>query len=214
MRGSENCDFVLSSTLKSLKDELLKKHNDKINSLKPQNNSNNLPLHLQKIVPKASKEFLQWFVGFADAESTFSIVPSQNWNNVSLRFTIEVHIDDMDTLHRIKDNLGIGNINNNKTNKSAVFFVNKFEDITSVLIPIFKEFPLQTTKYLDFSFFLEACLIKLNIKKVGLENNQSTMDLIKLKKLKESMNSNRLYITEQEEENFKKKMYLLINDDY
>ena len=204
MRGPINFDFILLSKLESFKDELLKKHNDKIDSLKPQNSSKDLPPYLQKIVPKATKEFLQWFVGFSDAESTFSIIPAQNWKNVSLRFTIEVHMDDIDVLHRIKDSLEIGNISNNKTNQSAVYFVNKLEDITSVLIPIFQEFPLQTTKYLDFSCFLEACLIKLKIKKAGLQNNESIMDFIKIKNLKESMNSNRLYISEQEKKIFKK----------
>jgi hypothetical protein len=55
----KNCNSILQGKLKLLKDRLLKKYNDKINSFKPENNPNNLPPYLQKVVPKASKEFLQ-----------------------------------------------------------------------------------------------------------------------------------------------------------
>jgi hypothetical protein len=104
-------------------------------------------------------------VGFTDAEGTFSIVPFHNWKNVSLKFSIEVHKDDVEILHKIADNLGIGKVTFSKINQSAVFSVYAFNDITLVLIPIFQEFPLQTTKHLDFTSFLEASLIKLDIKK-------------------------------------------------
>lgn len=207
MSVPKNCNTILLGKVKLLKDGLLKKYNDKINSFKPENNSNSPPPYLQKIVPKASKEFLQWFVGFTDAEGTFSIVPLQNWKSVNLRFSIEVHIDDLEILQKIADNLGIGKITLSKTNQSAVFSVNAFNDITSILIPIFQEFPLQTTKYLDFTCFLEASLIKLDMRKVGLKNNESKLaGFLKLKKLKESMNSRRLFISEEEEENLNQKV--------
>lgn len=207
MSVPKNCNSILQGKVKLLKDGLLKKYNYKINSFKSENNPNNLPPYLQKVVPKASKEFLQWFAGFTDAEGTFSIVPLQNWKSVNLKFSIEVHMDDVEILHKIADNLGIGKVTFSKTNQSAVFSVNAFNDITSVLIPIFQEFPLQTTKHLDFTSFLEASLIKLDIKKAGLQNSESrVVGFLKLKKLKESMNSNRLAISEEEEENLKKKV--------
>ena len=207
MSVPKNCSTALLGKVKLLKDGLLKKYNDKINSFKPEKNSNSLPPYLQKIVPKASKEFLQWFVGFTDAEGTFSIVPLQNWKSVNLKFSIEVHIDDIEILHKIAYNLGIGKITLSTTNQSAVFSVNKFNDITSILIPIFQEFPLQTTKYLDFTCFLEASLIKLDMKKAGLKITESRIaGFLKLKNLKQSMNSNRLSISEEEEENLNQKV--------
>lgn len=77
-------------------------------------------------------------MGFTDAEGTFSIVPLQNWKSVNLKFSIEVHMDDVEILHKIADHLGIGKVTFSKTNQSAVFSVNAFNDITSVLIPIFQ----------------------------------------------------------------------------
>ena len=53
----KNCNSILQDKVKLLKDGLLKKYNDKINSFNActENNPNNLPPYLQKVVPKASK---------------------------------------------------------------------------------------------------------------------------------------------------------------
>lgn len=148
-----------------------------------------------------SRQFIQWFVGFTDAEGNFSIVPRKGWMSVSFRFTIEVHKDDLPVLQKISETLGIGNIIVNKD--SASFVVNKFKDLLDIIIPIFQEFPLQTSKYLDFTCFYEAILIKLKVEKHLLKKD---MGLLKQKKLKESMNSKRLVISEIEKEDLKKKI--------
>lgn len=170
--------------------------------------SEDLPAHLKVILPKASKEFLGWFSGFADGEGYFKIVVLKNWTYISLNFSIELHIDDVEVLYKIRKNLGVGEVEISKTRSSAIFHVSNFEDITSVLIPILKEFPLQTTKYLDFISFANAALIKLNSKSISPKgyisyNNFSAANLDKLKKLKEGMNSKRLVI-KPEQENFLK----------
>lgn len=118
-----------------------------------------------KLQPTTSPEFLEWFVGFTDAEGCFSI-RKPNGNSVSLIFTIELHKDDVEVLHKIANALGVGRVLVNKNKDSALFFISKFEDITSVLIPLFKKFPLQTTKYLDFLSFAKAASIILNSKKL------------------------------------------------
>jgi LAGLIDADG endonuclease len=100
---------------------------------------------------------------------------------VGFRFIIEVHKEDVKVLYKICEKLGIGteNINNN----SALFIVNKIEEIVNILISIFQEFPLQTSKYLDFSFFLEAVLIKKSKNKRYFITTRNNI------KKKESMNS-------------------------
>jgi hypothetical protein len=112
---------------------------------------------------------------------------------VSLSFIIELHVDDVEVLYEIHKNLKVGQVLLSKSRNSAKFYVSKFEDIVEVIIPIFQEFSLQTTKFLDFTSFFEASLIILNKKKAD-SRRLSGIDLIKLKKLKESMNSNRLEI--------------------
>lgn len=130
---------------------------------------------------------------------------------MNLNFKIEVHIDDIETLYKIGETLGIGKVNKSNTRTSAKYCVNDFKDITSVLIPIFKEFPLQTTKYLDFTSFMNAALIKLNSKgsyrggRISY-NNISDSDMVKLKKLKEFMNSGRSFIEPEEAKLLKDKV--------
>jgi hypothetical protein len=125
-----------------------------------------------------------------------------------------LHIDDIEVLDKIVQTLGIGRVIKSKSRNSARLSVYKFDDIVRVLIPIFQEFPLQTSKFLDFISFLEVALIKLDISpsssgslciteiKDGRRKLQlSKSDLIKIKKLKETMNSGRLTIN-KEQENF------------
>lgn len=182
----------MSTNVEQLKNKLVEKYIKNLNTCLSNKNSEDLPSHLKKVMPNASKQFLEWWVGFTDAEGSFAISSQQNWKYVSLRFVIEVHLDDVEVLHKIAQTLGIGRVLENKNSKTALYFVTKFEDIISVLIPIFQEFPLQTSKYLDFSCFLEAATIKSNNTKNNGSAQLSNIDLIKLKKLKESMNSKRI----------------------
>jgi hypothetical protein len=96
-----------------------------------------------------------------------------------------------------------------------------------VILPIFQEFPLQTTKNLDFTCFSEAVRIKLNSegfyffsffsasqKKIEAEKKTkkknrviiSETDLIKIKNLRANMNSGRLTIDKEQLDNLTKRV--------
>ena len=79
-----------------------------------------------------------------------------------------------------------------------------------VILPIFQEFPLQTTKYLDFTCFSEAILIKLNSESFGTKKiiRISETDLIKIKNLRANMNSGRLTIDKEQLDNLTKRVYI------
>jgi hypothetical protein len=102
----------------------------------------------------------------------------------------------VEVLHKIANGLGVGRVLVNKNKDSAVFSISKFEDINSVLIPLFKNFPLQTTKHLDFISFADAASIISNSK--NLKNKLSLLELEKLMDLKQSINTKRLIINEEE----------------
>ena len=195
-------DFILPALVfwsLSIKSELGKFLNDfKLNS--PNNNSKDLPLHIKKNIPNASRQFIEWLVGFTDSEGSFSINFNKSLTYFNLRFSIELHSGDIDILRKIAQTLGIGEVIKIKNRDSALFYVTKFDDITKVIIPIFQEFPLQTTKHLDFICLSKAALIKLNSKKI------SKTDLIKTKKLKETMNNSRLIIDKKQEDNLNNKI--------
>lgn len=54
-----------------------------------------------------SKDFIEWFRGFTDAEGTFKIKANKG-NSFTLTFSITLHIDDVEVLNYIHNNLGIG----------------------------------------------------------------------------------------------------------
>jgi hypothetical protein len=139
-------------------------------------------------------------VGFTDSEGSFSINFNKSLTYFNLRFSIELHSGDIDILRKIAQTLDIGEVIKIKNRDSALFYVTKFDDITKVIIPIFQEFPLQTTKHLDFICLSKAALIKLNSEKI------SKTDLIKTKKLKETMNNSRLIIDKKQEDNLNNKI--------
>ena len=136
------------------------------------------------------ENFLRWFSGFTDAEGNFNIALYKNklgnLSSATFRFTIELHIDDRDTLNIIKNKLNIGNdiaIYGN----SCKFTVTHPKDIYK-LIEIFDIYNLNTTKYLDYIDFKEAFKLYKNRKKtIKIEKIFN-----RLLDLKNGMNSNRI----------------------
>jgi hypothetical protein len=121
-------------------------------------------LCLSILVPVASSginiekvQFIQWFVGFSDGESSFSIVPKKDdkgkINRFTFMFSIGLHQDDIDVLYTIQKSLGIGKVR--KSNNECKFTVNDIKGIQK-LIAIFDKYSLNTTKYLDYIDFKEA----------------------------------------------------------
>ena len=134
--------------------------------------------------------FLKWFVGFSDAESSFTI--NTLWKNdkvsiskFSFMFKIALHRDDANVLKLIKEKLGIGNVRSYKN--EYIFNVTDKKGIEK-LIQIFDKYNLNTTKYLDYLAFKEAFNIYNN------KDENSKIDTIKndIIKLKESMNKKRV----------------------
>ena len=91
--------------------------------------------------------FYPWFVGFTDAEGSFSI-ETKGESTVNFRFRITLHIEDSAVLFLIKDKLGIGIVN--IQGNTCTYYVHSFQFIINVLIPIFDKYPLLTLKQLDY----------------------------------------------------------------
>ena len=122
-----------SFVLISLKDKLVENYIDyKLSN----NNSKDLSNNLKQIIPKASRDFIEWFVWFTDAEGCFLITSLKNVNYVNFIFTIELHKDDVKILDKICKTLDIGKVSIN--GNSAKFLLSKYEDIINVIIPIFQ----------------------------------------------------------------------------
>ena len=133
----------------------------------------------------ANNEFLFWFSGFTDGEGNFSITLDRTY--IRFRFKVNLHIDDLQVLNVIKSNLNIGRIIVEENRNSCAFVVQNFSELKDVLCPIFINFPLHTSKKLDFQDFYTAILIKAKSK----NGNLSDLDKKKFLSIKDGMNSGR-----------------------
>src|SRR5690606_13679047 len=119
---------------------------------------------------------------FAQIEGNFLITLDRNF--VKFRFKITLHIDDIDVLNTIRSKLKIGRVTAEDSRDRCAFTVEKYEDIKNVICPLFKAFPLHTSKKLDFEDFYKA--VQDHIKK-----DLSDSEREKILAIKNGMNSKR-----------------------
>jgi len=101
-----------------------------------------------------SAQFFQWLVGFTDGDGTFSIVRQNNrW---SLTFQISQSTYNLRILHYIKNQLGVGSIFVESNRNMAHFRIRDMKIISSVIFPIFNQYPLLTSKYHNYIKFVKA----------------------------------------------------------
>ena len=106
--------------------------------------------------------------------------------SVRFRFKINMHIDNLDALNTIISILQIGSVTVNKDKNYCSFVVQDFSQIRDIICPIFVQFPLLTSKKLDFQDFHKAVLIK---NKNHLSPHMGESDKNKIILLKNGMNS-------------------------
>jgi cytochrome c oxidase subunit 3 len=118
----------------------------------------------------SDKVFLEWLVGFTDAEGNFSItirdyprfIKNKTEINimpkyVNLTYQIGMHINHLSTLKYIQKELKCGNISISKN--KCNFYISDFNSIINTVIPIFNDFQLNSTKYSKFNIFKNAANI-------------------------------------------------------
>lgn len=130
-----------------------------------------------------SRNFIEWFRGFTDAEGCFFVAKGKG-NVFSFRFIIELHLDDLSTLKYICNTLGFGKIIVNS--KNVRFIVSTQHEVASI-IAIFSKYCLNTSKHLDFLAFEQAYGIYM--KDNSLEARKESKVVIE--KIISNMNSKR-----------------------
>jgi hypothetical protein len=125
--------------------------------------------------------------GFTSGEGSFHILPRNSNNELFARFSIHLHIRDLEVLKAISTYLN--EFTEKKvtlTEKSAQLQISKFSDINNIIIPFFNKHPILGMKSLDFLDFKKVCLI---LKTKDHLSNTSVFN--KIIEIKSGMNLNR-----------------------
>ena len=150
------------------------------------------------------REFIEWLVGFVDAEGNFYIkitgLDNNTYKNAQFTLQIGLHADDKKVLEYIKDNLKCGHISSSENRVN--FFVNDKLSLIYVVLPIFNYVNLNSSKYHHFILFEKA----LNLVKTNDHLNATgKMQIIDLQKQMQKMSgactpstiSNKINITDE-----------------
>jgi len=136
--------------------------------------------------------------GFIDGEGSFNVTISKDKKRSNnYRIICEMHITQNErsvrVLEEIKEYLKCGIVKtDNKLTKTMKYQISSIIDIKEILIPYLEEYPLLTSKYLNYQTFKEVIEImykKEHLTKEGVE---------KIKGLVRKMNNKRTYMEKYE----------------
>lgn len=140
-----------------------------INSSRDETVVIDLPISSEELGKKQfilSKDFIEWFRGFTDAEGHFRFI-NDRVNRFNFEFVIELHKDDIKVLKYIHHTLGIGNVTTSGT-RAKVYFRVRSKSELSMIIAIFSKYNLNSTKHLNFLAFAQAFMLyNKNISRVA-----------------------------------------------
>jgi LAGLIDADG endonuclease len=134
-------------------------------------------------LPLNRDQFGQWLSGFIDAEGNFQLFFDRHYLRVLFRITL--HIDDVEILYTIQKYLGVGTVKLHKT--YCVYSILGTADIIEVLISFLGQYPLYTTKYLDYADFKSAVELLYSLPTTRLYGD----DLVFVRFLMSRINSGR-----------------------
>jgi len=132
----------------------------------------------------------QWVTGIIDSEGNFSILvqKTKDGNKISLAFKVTQKEHSKGILIYLQKYFDCGNIYiDNRKENGYKFSVNKIEDILTKVIPHLDNYPLLTSKNLDYLDFKKVALLM----KDKLHLNKKVLDYIL--SIKNNMNSLRTF---------------------
>jgi len=102
-----------------------------------------------------------WVSGFVSGEGSFQIIIRNYNKGVFARFSIHLHVRDLEVLKGISTYFKSNSIEKKVYifKKSAQLQISKFSDIENIIIPFFNKYPIVGMKNLDFIDFKKVCNI-------------------------------------------------------
>lgn len=121
--------------------------------------------------------FKQWLVGFTDGDGNFSIThQGDKWG---LSYKLSQSRYNLRVLYYVKKQLGVGSVT--KDNNKGQFFIRDRKIIETIILPIFDNYPLLTSKYFDYLRFKKALAL---LNDLNLTKKEKNLKLLKLKNSK------------------------------
>jgi len=107
-------------------------------------------------------EMSSYITGFVDGEGSFLVSFSRREKmrtgiEVRPAFTVSQHKRNKDILLTIQRYFGCGTIRFNSCDETWKYEVRSLKEILGRIIPHFEQYPLQTSKRLDFARFKQIC---------------------------------------------------------
>ena len=132
------------------------------------------------------KQFIEWLVGFTDAEGNFNIkltdLKDNTFKYVQFTYQIGLHEDEIEVLEYIMNTLKCGHIS--KSKGKVNYFVNDLNSLLYIIIPMFNYVNLNSSKYHHFVSFAKAVELKISNKNLSDANK---LEIIKLQKEMQNM---------------------------
>ena len=101
--------------------------------------------------------FKQWLVGMTDGDGSFSVLrQNDKWN---LTFKISQNTYNLRALYYIKKELGVGSVYVESNRDLGHFRIRDRKQLGEVIIPIFDQYPLLTTKFFNYDIFKKVYFI-------------------------------------------------------
>ena len=111
---------------------------------------------------KNNNFFKQWLVGFTECNGSFHI--NRNKKGIwDFLFKISLPLEDLQVLHYIKRNLGVGSIViENSQPKRATFYICDIQMLKERIIPLFETYSLVTSKFFSYMKLRESIIVMDN----------------------------------------------------
>jgi hypothetical protein len=138
--------------------------------------------------PRHSREFLSAYIsGYVDGEGCFTVSISPRaklavgWE-VRPCLSVSQNGDRAEVLQLIQTHFGCGSIRPDRSDKTLKWETRRLEDILERVIPHFGDYPLLSSKQLDFERFAHVC------HSMAAGEHRTTVGLIKIVELAAQMN--------------------------
>lgn len=121
--------------------------------------------------------FNKWFVGYTDGDGCFNVYANSLTNKIIFTFKISQKTNNIQVLYYFKQQLGCGKVSSTNDGMSH-YVIRKKEHLKLVLIPIFIENKLLTSKEYSFLVFCEC--LKISDKEDLLQSSKIA-EILKIK---------------------------------